>query len=195
MSQRYKVMVVGMGKRGMHHATAFQANPRFELAGICEIDPARLDTAAAKLGNPPKDTDAAVLAKAVRPDVFCFCTLPQIRKDLVRLGVKAGARLIAFEKPVAMSSKEGLKIKAILDRAKVKAVVSHQHRYGAHYKQVKAIIDQGALGRIHTVYGTATGWMTHMMSHLVDYMRWYGGEPEAQWVMGQACGRGKQVGS
>ena len=27
-----------MGKRGMHHATAFNANPRFEVAGICDID-------------------------------------------------------------------------------------------------------------------------------------------------------------
>ena len=40
---RYRVVVVGMGKRGMHHATAFKANPRFELAGICEPDPKRLD--------------------------------------------------------------------------------------------------------------------------------------------------------
>ena len=42
MKDKYKVVVVGMGKRGMHHAQAFQANPRFEVAGICEIDPARL---------------------------------------------------------------------------------------------------------------------------------------------------------
>ena len=37
---RYRVVVVGMGKRGVHHATAFAANPRFELAGICSRDPA-----------------------------------------------------------------------------------------------------------------------------------------------------------
>ena len=49
---KYSVLVVGMGKRGMHHATAFNANPRFQVAGICDIDPKRLDDAAAKLGNP-----------------------------------------------------------------------------------------------------------------------------------------------
>jgi len=191
MATPYKVLVVGMGKRGMHHAAAFKANPRFQVAGICDIDAARLDAAAAKLGNPQKGTDAAALAKAVRPDVFCFCTLPMLRTPMIEIGIESGARLIAFEKPVAMSSAEGMQIKALLDKAKVKAVVSHQHRYGAHYKKVKEIIDSGALGRIHTVYGTATGWMTHMLSHLIDYMRWYGGEPEAQWVMGQAAGRGK----
>ena len=36
---KYSVLVVGMGKRGMHHATAFNANPKFQVAGICDIDP------------------------------------------------------------------------------------------------------------------------------------------------------------
>src|SRR5512146_2012683 len=155
MSQPYKVLVVGMGKRGMHHATAFKANPKFQVAGICDIDAARLDAAAAKLGNPQKGTDAVSLAKAVHPDIFCFCTLPTLRAEMVRIGIDSGARLLAFEKPVAMSSAEAMKMKEMLDKAGVKAVVSHQHRNGAPYQKVKEIIAGGALGRIHTVYGTA----------------------------------------
>lgn len=31
----------------------------------------------------------------------------------------------------------------------------------------------------------------HLISHLIDYMRWYNGESPAQWVMGQAAGQGK----
>src|ERR1039458_3057658 len=31
---KYSVLIVGMGKRGMHHATAFNANPRFQVTGI-----------------------------------------------------------------------------------------------------------------------------------------------------------------
>ena len=38
MTPRYRVVVIGMGKRGMHHATAFAGNPRFDLAGICSRD-------------------------------------------------------------------------------------------------------------------------------------------------------------
>jgi len=73
----------------------------------------------------------------------------------------------------------------------VKAVVSHQHRYGEHYRKVKEIVAGGALGRVHTVYGTAAGWMMHMLSHLIDYTRWFNAEAEAEWVMAQAAGRGK----
>ena len=69
--------------------------------------------------------------------------------------------------------------------------MSHQHRYGEHYRKVKEIMASGALGRVHTVYGTSTGWMMHMLSHLIDYMRWFNGEAAAEWVMAQAAGRGK----
>jgi len=174
----------------MHHAQAFQANGRFELAGICEIDPARLDAAAAKLGVSVKGTDVRSVAD-VKPDVFCFCTMPNVRLDVIRAGIDSGASLIAMEKPVALTSAEGMEIRKMLEASGVKAVVSHQHRYGVHYQKVAEIVASGALGRIHTVYGTATGWMMHMLSHLIEYMRWFNGEAEAEWVMAQAAGRGK----
>jgi predicted dehydrogenase len=191
MSSKYKVVVAGMGKRGTHHAEAFQANDRFELAGICDIDQSRLDTAASKFGGVESGTDAAAVTSSVKPDVFCFCTLPSLRTEMIRIAIDNGARLIAMEKPVALSSSVAMEIKSMLETSGVKAVVSHQHRYGAHYQKVKEIVSSGAIGKVHTVYGTSTGWMMHMMTHLIDYMRWYNDEAEAEWVMGQAAGRGK----
>ncbi len=188
---KYRVVVVGMGKRGKHHAKAFSENPNFELAGVCDIDQERLAAAAAEYPQAKASTDAKALVAETRPDVFCFCTLPNLRLPLIRLGVEGGARLIAFEKPVAMSMQEATEIRDLLSENKVKAVVSHQHRYGAHYRKVKEIIASGAIGRVHTVYAHATGWMLHMMTHLIDYMRWYNDNAEAAWVMGQAAGKSK----
>ena len=190
MTDKYRVVVVGMGKRGMHHALAFQSNGRFEVAGVCDVDKTRLEAAAAKFGG-TSGTDAFQVASTVKPDVFCFCTLPKLRTEMIRIGIESGARLIAFEKPVALNSREGMEVKQLLAAAGVKAVVSHQHRYGEHYRKVKEIIASGALGRVHTVYGTASGWMMHMLSHLIDYMRWYNGDGKAEWVMGQAAGASK----
>jgi len=188
---KYSVLVVGMGKRGMHHATAFNANPRFQVAGICDIDQKRLTDAAGKLGNPQTGTDAAALAKTIRPDVFCFCTMPHLRTPFIRAAIDGGAKLIAFEKPIALTSAELFTIRDLLKQSGVKAVVSHQHRYGPHYQKIKDVISSGALGRVHTVYGTATGWMTHMLSHLLDYTCWFNGYTPAQWVMAQAAGGSK----
>jgi predicted dehydrogenase len=192
-STPYRVVLVGMGKRGMHHAAAFKKNPRFEVVGIAGRDRGRLEKAAAELGLAPStvSTDPAALARAARPDLFCFCTPPSVRLPLIELGIQAGARLIAYEKPIALSMNEALTIRDLVTRAGVKTVVSHQHRYGQHYRKVRELIESGALGRVHTVYAQGTGWSTHMFTHFVDLMRWYAGNPEAEWVMGQAAGRGK----
>ncbi|HTL18199.1 MAG TPA: Gfo/Idh/MocA family oxidoreductase [Patescibacteria group bacterium] len=185
---KYSVLVVGMGKRGMHHAAAFNANPRFQVAGICDIDPKRLQEAAPKLGNPKTGTDAAALARTIRPDVFCFCTMPNLRTPFIQAAIDGGAKLIAFEKPVSLTSAELFTIRESLKKSGVKAVVSHQHRYGPHYQKIKEIVASGALGRIHTLYGVATGWMTHMLSHLIDYTCWFNDYTPAQWAMAQAAG-------
>ena len=171
--KKYSVLVVGMGKRGMHH------------------DPKRLDDAAARLGQPQKGTDAAALARAVKPDVFCFCTLPNLRTPLIEAALAGGAQLIAFEKPVTLTSAELFTIRDRLRQAGVKAVVSHQHRYGRHYQKVKEIIASGALGRVHTVYGSSPGWMTHMLSHLIDYTCWFNQYAPGAWAMAQAAGGAK----
>ncbi len=188
---KYKVMVVGMGKRGKHHAAAFHENENFEVAGICDIDEERLATAAEILGNPKTSTDAATLTAEIKPDVFCFCTMPHLREPFIRMAIENGVKLVAFEKPVADSSNTAAKLKSLIDESGIKAVVSHQHRYGPHYTKVKEIATSGALGNIHTIYASATGWMMHMMTHMIDYMRWYNGEAKAEWAMAQAAGRGK----
>ena len=191
MKGPYSVVVVGMGKRGKHHAVAFQANPKFKVVGICDIDQSRLASAAAELGNPATSTDAAMLSASLKPDVFCFCTMPHLRVPMIKIGVDNGVKMIAFEKPVADSSKAALEIKAMLAGSGIKTVVSHQHRYGVHYRKVKEIAASGALGKVHTIYATSPGWMMHMMSHLIDYMRWYNNNMDAEWVMAQAAGKGK----
>jgi predicted dehydrogenase len=191
VSKVYKVVVVGLGKRGKHHAAAFKSSPRFELAGVSTRDPARLAAAAAELGNPRTSTDPLALAREVRPDVFCFCTPPAVRLPLIRMGIESKASLIAYEKPIALSMNEAIEIRKAVRTAGVKTVVSHQHRYGQHYQKVAEIIQSGALGRVHTVYAHSVGWMLHLFTHLVDYMRWYNGNAEAEWVMAQAAGRGK----
>lgn len=184
----YTVAIAGLGKRGMHHAEAFAANPRFRIVGLSNPSPARLEAAQQKFGEAYASADVVEMLAHTRPNIFCFCTPPQVRLPLIRVGVEAGAQLIAYEKPIATSTNEALEMRGLLREADVKSVVSHQHRYGEHYQKVKAIIASGAIGRVHTVYGHATGWMLHMMTHMIEYASWYNDYAEAEWVVGQADG-------
>jgi predicted dehydrogenase len=184
----YTVAVAGLGKRGMHHVEAVMKNPRLKLAGLCDIDTGRMEAAAQKFGVEHTDAHAAKLLQAVKPDVFIFCTLPQIRLPMIRAGVEAGVKMIAYEKPIALSMNEALEMYKLVREAGVKTVVSHQHRYGEHYRKVKEIVAGGAIGRVHTVYGHSIGWMMHMMTHLIEYAGWYNSGADPVWVVGQASG-------
>src|SRR5437867_3654268 len=119
MTEAYRVLVVGMGKRGLHHATFFKANSRFELSGIASRDSMRLQNALGKLGHVPSSGDARALALSTRPDIFCFCTPPAVRLPMLQLGIECGAKLIAFEKPVALTSTELFAMRDLLIKADV----------------------------------------------------------------------------
>ncbi len=189
--QTYTVAIAGLGKRGTHHADAFAANPRFRIVGLSDPVPAQLETAQQKFKDAFASADLDTMLSHSKPDIFCFCTPPHVRLPLIKAGVRAGVKLIAYEKPMALSTNEALEIDKLLKDAGIKSVVSYQHRYGPHYQKVAEIIASGAVGRVHTVYAHATGWMMHMMPHLVEYARWYNGYSPVQWVVGQADGTEK----
>ena len=191
MSRTYTVAVLGAGKRGKMHAKLFSRDGRFNLVGLCDVDADRLNAAAAECGSPPLYSDAVEMLKTAKPDIFCFCTPPALRKELFRLGIDHGVQLIAYEKPMSTNYGEALEIMEMARAAGVKTCVSHQQKYGDHYQAVKQIVDSGTLGRIQTIYGHTWGWYLHMVTHVMDYLRFYNGNAEAEWVSGQIHGRGK----
>ena len=189
--KKYTVAICGTGKRGKVHAEYFHKDGRFQVVAISGRNPEKLQAAAQLAGNPAKYLDAAQMLCETKPDVFCFCTPPSVRLSMVRLGLEHGAKLIAYEKPIATSLQEAAQITGLCRKAGVKTVVCHQLKYGDHFQKVKALISSGALGRLHTVYGYTLGWLLQMGTHVVDYCRYFNGEAEAEWVLGQACGREK----
>jgi len=187
----YTVAITGCGKRGKVHADLFHKNPRFQVVGLNDVDRTQMEECAQLCGNPPLFDDTEEMFKTAKPDIYCFCTPPALRLPLVKLAVDRGAKLIAYEKPMATSMNEAIEIRDLLRKAGVKSVQSHQRKYNVQFKKAKEIIDTGALGRIHTVYAHCTGWMLHMATHLADYMRFFNNEAEVEWVIGQVHGREK----
>lgn len=187
----YTVAVLGAGKRGKMHAKLFSRNPRFKLVGLCDLDKERLAAAAPECGNPALYEDVNKMLSETKPDIFCFCTPPAIRKSLFQLGIDHKVKLIAYEKPMSTNFNEASELTEMAKAAGIKTVISHQQKYGDHYQAVKKIVDSGKLGRIQSIYGHVWGWYLHMVTHVMDYLRFYNNNVEAEWVVGQIHGREK----
>lgn len=184
-------MLVGLGPRGERHAEALRALPdRFALVAVCDLDPARREAAAARLGPARAWADAEAMLAAERPDVLCFVTPPRLRWPLVAAGLRHGVRAIAFEKPLALSLAEARCIVEGCAAAGVRAVVCHQLRFAAHWQATRTLVAEGALGEVHALHATGRPSMLRVGTHLVDLVHWLNGEHPAAWVLGQAHGAG-----
>ena len=72
-------------------------------------------TAAAEVRRREGEHGCAGAGRGREAGRLLLCTPPDVRLPLIELGIESGAKLIAFEKPVAMTSAEGLAIKQALD--------------------------------------------------------------------------------
>ncbi len=193
---KYSVVLVGCGGRGRDHAEAFLKNSdRFNLLALCDKDKERLHSLSSILNIPKTYTNAEVMLSSEKPDVLCFATLPQIRFELVELGVKYGVKAIAYEKPMAISLAEAQRIRELCRKAGVKTIVSHQHKYGSHWGKVKELTDNGEIGKIHTIHATSKGWFFHYATHLIDCMMFLNGGHRGLWVVGHVHGKEKLLDS
>ena len=188
----YKVAIVGLGARGMVHARGFMENSdQFELVAICDLDTERLQKAADKLGIGRIYTDAEQMLMEIRPDVFCFATLPNTRKSMIELAVKYQVKGIAFEKPLATSLQEAREIVSLCKTAGIKAVVSHQQKYLTSLKKVEEIVQLGDIGEITKIHATCQAWLSQLGTHYMDYILWISGNTKAKWVVGHVHGKNK----
>lgn len=148
-----------MGKRGMHHATAFNSNPEIPGDWDRDIDQKRLDDAAPKLGNPAKGTDAAALAKQLKPDVFVSARCRTCARQFIQAA--GGAKLVAFENRIALTSQELFAIRDLLAKVASRPSSAISTVYGKHYQKVKEIVAKRRALAACIRYGTATALMTH----------------------------------
>ncbi|MDZ4742717.1 MAG: Gfo/Idh/MocA family oxidoreductase [Verrucomicrobiota bacterium] len=177
--EKQRLVIVGAGQRGSEHAHAAAVLPElYELAAICDTDPERLNTLAISLKEkhglePQLYADAEKMLAEVQPDIFCFCTHPNIRLSLVELGLKFPCvKAIAFEKPIALSLKEARTIIDKCAQAKVKIFIAHIHPYGEQWQKVKALVSSGAIGKLERLEGASVGWLMVYGTHVIDAMIW-----------------------
>ena len=189
----HRVAIIGCSPgRGRDHARAFVRNAGcFDLVAVCDRNAERLAAVAGEFGVSHTYTDADAMLTAEKPDVLCFVTPPDIRLELIELGVRHRVKAIAYEKPMATNWPEAREIHELCRQAGVRTILSHQHKYGPHWQKVRQLVAAGEIGEVRTVHASSKGWMLHYATHLVDGMMFLSGQQKAEWVVGHVHGRGK----
>lgn len=197
---------LGVGIIGAHrwaesaHLPGYAAHERVDLVAVCDIEEGRARAMAQKFGARKIYTDAAQLIADPDVEMVDVCTPTHTHLPL-SLAAIAGGRHVLSEKPLHTEAAPAFDAARKADAKGVRTKLGFTFRYSPAIRQIKRWIDDGTLGEIFHIHGfeqnsqwldpheplrqIAPGTPRDKLipssiigygSHLIDLMRWLGGE-------------------
>ena len=140
MVDRVRVLVVGLGKMGRPHASAYHRNPEFEIVGIMSRAVKSKPVPDELKGYPLfENFDAALMA--TKPDAVSINSWPDSHANYAVKAMNAGAHVF-MEKPIATTVKDAEAVVAMARRKNRKLVLGYILR--VHPAWIK-LIDLGQM--------------------------------------------------
>jgi len=192
--QTYGVLIHGAGWVSSQHIAAFQNHPATRVVAISSrsLASARRRAASAGLPDLPCFDNLAEALHHPGVDIVSICTPQHVHCENVLLAARAGKHLV-IEKPAGISPAELSRMNAAVRRAGVKTIVSFVLRWNPLFQTLKAMIADGALGRVYSVEADYlshnsnwwSGWadtctrrqgvsaMLVAGCHAIDALRWF----------------------
>ena len=152
MTERVRISVVGAGLIGIRHIEEIVASDCAELGSIVDPGPAGAEVAA-KYGVACYPT-LAELFERDRPDGIILATPNQLHVEGALECIAAGIPVIV-EKPLADTVGGAKRLVEAGESAGVPVLTGHHRNYSPIMATAKRIIDEGVLGRLVAVTGTA----------------------------------------
>ncbi|MCL2647393.1 MAG: Gfo/Idh/MocA family oxidoreductase [Phycisphaerales bacterium] len=194
MAKKYRIGVVGFGRMGRGFVAAMLANPVWDVAAICDVDP--LSRAEAKLIVPAAritdDPEAIFTDKSL--EVVGLFTLADSRPAMIRRAIVEKKHVIA-EKPIAADIKTEWELVKEIEASDRLVAVNLFNRNAWYHKEIQQYIADGAIGELgiirvcHMTPGhlpteghEPEGPPFHDCGmHYVDVARWYARSEYKTW--------------
>ncbi len=198
---RLRIVQVGLGSRGRMYwqAVTEKYADRWELVGICDSNPGRLEHVRSVLSEKGIEAGAYIAADFDRmlaectPDTVVVTSKDSTHDGYITGALKAGSNVIT-EKPLTIDER---RLQAIIDtvRETGRAVrVTFNYRYSPVRARVKEVLASGAVGRVlsvdfnwnldtshgadyyrrwHRHKESSGGLMVHKATHHFDLANWW----------------------
>jgi len=139
--------IVGLGI-GRHHLKAYQQIDDVKVISIADTDSDRLEKIGDENDISHRYTDYEALISREDIDCISVCTPNHLHAPVSIAALKRGKHVLV-EKPISSTLADGERMIAAAKTAKRVLQVVFNHRERGDVQTLKAIIDQGTLGRIY----------------------------------------------
>ncbi len=182
------------------HLPGYAAHERVELAAICDIDRGRAEAMASQFGAAAVYTDHREMLADPAIEMIDVCT-PTVTHLPLSLDVIAAGKHVMSEKPLHTEAAPAFDAARRARENGVRTKLGFTFRYSPAIRKIKQWIDEGSLGEIFHIHGLEqnsqfldpdfplrqfdiTAPRDRLIpasiigygSHLVDLMRWLGGD-------------------
>jgi predicted dehydrogenase len=147
------MVVVGPGLMGLKHIELILKNPRCELAGIVTPEREVFNDVGERLKVPLFHNLDACL-KAVAPSGVIISSPNEFHYDQACLCVEREIPVM-IEKPITSTYDDAVRLVDLVARHKAKAIVGHHRAHSPLMATAKAVIEEGRLGRLVAIQGSA----------------------------------------
>ncbi|SAK78374.1 inositol 2-dehydrogenase [Caballeronia fortuita] len=151
-SGKTRIAVAGAGYIGQAHMGVAQASATCTLSAIVDPAAGAVDIAE-KAGVPLYRTLDELLAKD-RPDGIVLATPNQLHVEHARICLAAGVPIL-LEKPIAPTVDEAQMLVDEVERSGAKVLIGHHRAHSPIMARAKEVIDEGRLGKLVAVMGSA----------------------------------------
>jgi predicted dehydrogenase len=148
MSAKLKFGIIGCGRIAQRHAEHIQNVGT--LVAVCDIDLAKAESLAGKYNAKPYKDLSEMLAAHPEIDVVAVCSPNGLHAEHSIKALKAGFHVLC-EKPMALSVYDCGEMISAAERANKRLFIVKQNRFNPPVAAVKAVIDEGRLGKIYSV--------------------------------------------
>lgn len=182
---KLRCALIGCGGMSGGHAAGYKSHPGCEIVAVADLSAekaqARVDAFAPQAAI---YDDYTKLLKAEKPDMVSICLWPHLHAPAVLAAVKAGAKAIHCEKPMAPTWGDSQKMAAACAKAGVQLTFGHQRRFLPAFRKARELAAAGTIGDLVRIEGACSN-MIDWGTHWLDMMFFFNNETPAVWVLGQ----------
>lgn len=188
MAKTYRVGIVGCGGMGHSHARAWGKREDVEVVAAMDINEQAAQKLAAEHEVPNVYGDYEEMLQKEALDIVSVPTWQGARAEPVIAAAQAGVTAVLGEKPLAANLGQADDMLAACERHGVKLAIGHQRRFTPVANLIRKLVADGAIGEPRLLHHVAkpNAGLLNTGTHAIDSWRYYLGDPETAWVMGQA---------
>jgi predicted dehydrogenase len=168
------------------HASVYVSHPRTQLfAGADTAEPRRCEFAQRWQvpSNQMYDNYLEMLDQA-NLAIVSVATPTMSHVEIGLECVHRGVAGIYLEKPIASSLADADRLVAVCANSGVPLTVNHVRRGDVIYRKARQLIDEGAIGELHSMVAHFGGGLMWIGSHALDLLSYFNSDLPVRWVSG-----------